>query len=380
PADPPPDSGSDPADPPPADSPPADPPPADPPPADPPPADPPPADPPPADPPPADPPPADPPPADPPPADPPPADPPPADPPPADPPADPPDPAADPADPFTGMGVVQPVATGLKFTEGPVWLASEGALLFTDLEGDQVWRYDPGVGTTLVRDVAQRFTNGMTLDQSGRRIECQHTTQQVVRIEADGSETVLASAWNGTTLNSPNDVVIGGDGTLYFTDPTIGKYAHLGNVQTMPLGFRGVYRIDPQGQLHLVDDTLADPTGVALSPAGDVLYVADWGTGWIHRYPVLADGSLGAREAFSDWAAQPDGMCVDVQGNVYVASNSGLRVLRPDGSNWGLLALPHSPMSNCAFGGADWSTLYLTDVSAVYAVSVAIPGAPPFGG
>lgn len=282
--------------------------------------------------------------------------------------------------PLTGMGTLQPVVTGRQFTEGPLWLASEGALLFSDLQGDELWRYEPGVGASLVRAASGRFTNGMTLDQEGRRIECQHSTQKVVRVEGDGSETTLAEDWGGVTLNSPNDVVTGPDGSLYFGDATIGAFAHLGNVQNMPLGFQGAYRIDPQGQVHLVDDIFVDPTGVAISPAGDVLYVSDWGTGQIHAYPIEPDGSTGAGWVFSDLVPQADGMCLDVEGNIYVATNEGLWVLQPDSTPWGLLELPEAPASNCAFGGTDLDTLYITDVTGVYAIEVSIPGALPFGG
>ncbi|MEM9453397.1 MAG: SMP-30/gluconolactonase/LRE family protein [Myxococcota bacterium] len=282
--------------------------------------------------------------------------------------------------PLDGMGAVQPVATGFQFTEGPLWLASEGALLFTDLAGDQIWRYEPGVGTSLVRDVSGRFTNGMTFDINGDRIECQHATQQVVRVEADGSETTLATEWNGVTLNSPNDVVVGPDGSLYFADATVGAFAHLGNVQNMPLGFQGLYRIDPEGVLHLIDDIFADPTGMGISPQGDMLYVSDWGTGLVHSYPINPDGSVGPGSVLTDLTPQPDGMCLDMEGNIYVTTNQGLHIMEPDGTPWGLLVLPETPASNCAFGGPERTTLYITDFTGVYAVDVTIPGAPPFGG
>lgn len=284
-----------------------------------------------------------------------------------------------PTDPLEGIGAPQAVASGLMFTEGALWLPSEGALMYTDLEADEVWRYDPGVGSTLLRGATGRFANGLAFDQDGRVIECQHGTQQVVRVEADGSETVIADTWQGVTLNAPDDAVTGPDGSLYFTDPTIGAMSRFGNVQDMPLGFQGVYRIDPAGAMHLVDDVFADPAGIALSPAGDTLYVSDWGTGIVRAYPVSADGSTGAGEVINVEMPMADSMCVDEDGNLYVTTVQGLWALQPDGTPWGVIALPEEP-SNCAFGGVDSRTLYITAQTSVYAVEMVIPGAAMFGG
>lgn len=283
------------------------------------------------------------------------------------------------ASPLEGIGALEPVVTGRLFTEGALWRPGEGALYFTDLEADEVWRYAPDTGASLVREASGRFTNGMAVDSQGRRIECQQRAQAVVAIEADGSETVLASAWQGVTLNSPNDAVVGPDGSLYFGDATIGAMARFGDVHDMPLGFRGVFRLDPAGALHLVADDLVDPTGIELSPDATTLYVSDWSTGWVRAYPVADDGSTGPGQVINVEMAMADGMCSDVDGNLYVATVQGLWVLRPDGTPWGLLPVPEEP-SNCTFGGEGLGTLYVTAQTSVYAVPAVIPGAPSWGG
>lgn len=285
-----------------------------------------------------------------------------------------------PNNPVPDMGPAVAVVTGMELTEGATWLAGENALLFTNIPTDRVYRADLATGeVTIERDQVGAFTNGMTRDQSGNRIECQHATQQVVRVEANGSETVLASEWNGTTLNSPNDVVTGPDGSLYFSDATIGAYPHLGNVQNMPLGFQGVYRIDPTGTVHLVDDIFADPTGVGISPDGTTLYVSDWTTGMLHRYPILPDGSTGAGTMLTDTVPNADGMCLDVEGNIYLTTSQGLWVLDDEGNPLGLLPLLEESF-NCTFGGAGMQTLFITSLTSVYAVDVPIPGSLGFGG
>ncbi len=284
-----------------------------------------------------------------------------------------------PTNPLVGLAPLQPVVTGRQFTEGALWLPDEGALMFTDLQADQVWRHEPGVGTTLVRDASGRFTNGMAQGQDGRRIECQHTTRRVVAIAADGSETVLASTWQGITLNSPNDVVVGPDGSLYFGDARIGAFAHLGGLFGMPLGFQGLYRIDPAGVLHLEATGFADPTGIELSPDGATLYVSDWTTGRVHAFPLGGDGDVGPGTVINTEMPMADGMCSDADGNLYVTTHQGLWALRPDGTPWGLLPVPEEP-SNCTFGGEDLRTLYVTARTSVYATEVMIPGAVPFGG
>lgn len=296
-------------------------------------------------------------------------------------PGDPGAPPPPPTNPLDGIGALQPVATGLLFTEGALWDADEGALWFTDLEGDQLWRLAPGEGATLVRDASERFTNGMAFDHDGRRLECQHRTQRLVRIEADGSETVLADTWQGLRLNSPNDVVVGPDGSIYFGDAAIGAFARFGDVDPadMPLGFRGLYRLDPAGTLHLLDSGFVEPTGIELSPAATTLYVSDWGTGRVHAYPVHDDGSTGAGEVINEEMPMADGMCSDAHGNLYVTTHQGLWVLRPNGTPWGLVPVPEEP-SNCTFGGEGRTTLYVTAGTSVYAAPVAIAGATPFEG
>ncbi len=300
----------------------------------------------------------------------------------ADPDPDPPPPVAydENTNPLSLMGTPQLVAGGLQFTESPVWLADDGILSFVDITGDTIHSFDPATGiTSLDRAPTGIFSNGRALDPNGLMVECQHGPQQVVRIAADGTETVLADNWQGQPLNSPNDVVVAADGTIYFVDPTIGGWQQFGNVQNQPLGFRGLYRIDTAGQLHLEDDTLNLPTGIGMSPDGSTVYVGDNATGWLHAYAVAADGTLGPGAVISESAQGADGMCLDELGNIYESGEFGLRVFEPDGTLWGTYVIPQVPTANCAFGGDDLTTLYVMANSAVFAVDVVIPGAGPQG-
>lgn len=184
----------------------------------------------------------------------------------------------------------------------------------------------------------------------------------------------MADSYGGQALNSPNDAVVASDGTIYFTDPTYGSFPQWGGA-TPVLGFRGLYRIDSQHQLHLEHSWVdRQPNGVVLAPTGDTLYVSDTEQGEILSMPVLADGSLGS-PAHMAWVGGADGMAIDVDGNLYVPGPNAVQVLAPDGSSWGVIP-GIVDGTNATFGGLDRTTLFITTRTTVHSIELTIPGMP----
>jgi len=285
------------------------------------------------------------------------------------------------------------LAEGFQFTEGPVWLASEKALLFSDPNANTIYRYVPDGGRLEVfrtpsgysgADIAQYGqpgSNGLTLDPQGRLTIDQHGNHRVVRLEKDGGETILADGYRGRRLNSPNDLVYRSDGTLYFTDPPFGLPKFFDDPRK-ELKFSGVYARTPKGKLLLLVDDLTGPNGIALSPDEKFLYVGNWDEKRkvVNRYPVRPDGTVGRAELLFDMTAAPgedaiDGIKVDVQGNLYVSGPGGLWILSPEGRHLGTIVGPKHP-HNFAWGDEDGKTLYLCAQSGLYRIRLGIAGAP----
>ena len=266
-------------------------------------------------------------------------------------------------DPLVGRGEVDLVAEGYGFTEGPQWMADTGVLLFTD---NSIYEVADGDDITVLRSAAG--ANGLAVDNEGRLIVAEARARRVTRTEADGTVTPIAEQLEGSRLNQPNDIVVRSDGTIYFTDPLYGDYPP-------ELDFRGVFRISPDGGLtaeHRADNTEA-PNGIALSPDESRLYVANWADDLVWILDIAADGSLSAPRMFVNTGDGPDGMAVDTGGNLFVATGDGIEVFAPDGTPWGVIPVPRIP-SNCAFGGADGRTLYITAREGLYRVSLQHPG------
>ncbi|MBV8996247.1 MAG: SMP-30/gluconolactonase/LRE family protein [Pseudonocardiales bacterium] len=274
-------------------------------------------------------------------------------------------------DPLTGHGPVEKVGGGFTFTEGPVWIRSKGVLLFTDVGADTIHQLQPPATITVFRTPTGR-SNGLGLDPQGRLIASEGDNRRVTRTLADGAVVTVADRWQGKRLNSPNDNITRSDGTIYFTDPPYG----LPPGQARELDFQGVFRVDPAGTLHLESRDFNRPNGVALSPDEKTLYIDDTADAVVRKFPVRPDGSLGPPTIFvPSTGGGGDGIAVDDAGNVYVATDGGVKVYRPSGASWGTIAVPEVP-SNCTFGGSDRKTLYVTAKTSLYRVALKIPGLP----
>lgn len=277
-------------------------------------------------------------------------------------------------------GELEQLAQGFVFSEGPVW-NPDGYLLFSDMPGDLRRRWSPDEGVTVVRSPANKC-NGMAYDQLGRLLVCEHSTSRLVREDAAGGIEVLADSYDGSELNSPNDVVVAFNGDVFFSDPTYGRTADFGLLRDPQLDFRGLYRLSAAGTLSLVDVDFTQPNGLCFNPDESVLYVNDTERGVIVVYPRLADGSLGPRATFADGIGEidfevgvVDGMKCDAAGNVLVTGPHGVWVFDVAGNHLGVIEVPEV-VGNLNWGDSDWSTLYLTASTSVYRVETALTGAP----
>ena len=282
---------------------------------------------------------------------------------------------------------VERVATGFLFTEGPLCDPRGRCLLFSDLAGDVLRSWSAEEGIVEVRRPSGK-SNGRAWDAAGRLVACEHVGRRVTRTEADGSITVVASEYRGRPLNSPNDVVVKSDGSIYFSDPPFGLMDYYGIARPQDLPFQGVYRIAPDGALSLLADDFAAPNGLAFSPDESRLYVDDTERVQIRVFDVQADGSLAHGRLFFDYAARepewtgnPDGLKVDALGNVWATGPGGIWAIDPSGAPLATVAIPEGP-SNLNWGDADRKTLYITACSSVYRLRTKVAGnqVPGMGG
>ncbi len=270
-------------------------------------------------------------------------------------------------------GRLERIATGFQFTEGPVWNASDGSLLFSDIPANRIYKWSPDKGVTVFRDPSGN-SNGLTYDKESRLIACEHGNRWLSRIEKDGSYTVLADRFRGKRLNSPNDVVVKSDGTIYFTDPPYGIQP-----EQQELPFQGVFRFKPETkELTLLVDDFNKPNGLAFSLDETVLYIADSSDRrHIRAFDVNHDGTLSNSRVFAEIRSKlpgnPDGMKVDVEGHLYVSAAGGVWVFSDEGERMGVIKTPEIP-ANCAFGDKDWKSLYITARTSVYHIRLSVPG------
>ena len=266
------------------------------------------------------------------------------------------------------------IVDGLKFTEGPAWDA-KGFVVFSDIPANRIYRWEEGKELAVFREPSQN-SNGLAFDAKGRLVACEHGARRVTRTEADGTTAVLADRFEGKRLNSPNDLALASDGSIYFTDPPYGV-----KPDERELDFQGVFRIAPDGKLSLVVKDLGRPNGLGLSPDGKRLYVDDSGRKVVNVYDVQSDGSVANGRLLIELAQHGtrvcDGLKVDAEGNLYVTGTEGVYVVSPEGKFLARIGCP-GQCTNCCFGGADRKTLFVTGRSekggSLYRVRVPVAG------
>lgn len=287
---------------------------------------------------------------------------------------------------------VEQLATGTRWSEGPVWFGDGRYLLWSDIPSNRILRWDDCSGTVSVFREPSNHANGLARDRAGRLLCCEHSGRRITRTEYDGSITVLADRWQGKRLNSPNDIVCASDGSIWFTDPLFGLIGHWEGQPADSETPWAVYRLDPNsGELQRVIDDLLAPNGLAFTPDERQLYVVESRaapTRKIWRYDVGANGVLRNKQLYVD-AQGPgayDGIAVDVQGNVWCGFGSngaagaepdeldGVRVYNSRGAAIGHVHLPER-CANVCFGGADRNRLFMAASHSLYALYVNVRGA-----
>lgn len=265
-----------------------------------------------------------------------------------------------------------------RWSEGPLYLPADDAVIWSDIPGDRVLRWTAATGAVTVDRQGVEFTNGRTLDREGRVVECSHGERAVLRREPDGATTVLADRWGGVRLNSPNDVVVRSDGSVWFTDPSYGiTQPAEGHPGEREYGAHWVFRVDPEsGAVEPVVRDMDDPNGLAFSPDESILYVSDSGPAHHIRAYDVVDGRrcTNGRVLAVVSPGVPDGFRVDVRGNVWTSSGDSVQVLDPDGTRLGAVPVPEV-VANLCFGGPDGTTVFVAATTGLYRLPTRVRGA-----
>ena len=270
------------------------------------------------------------------------------------------------------------IAHGLYFGEGPVWDRRQQRFLWVDIIGDTIYEWTPGVGTKALVHPSSH-ANGMTFDREGRLVIAGWSQRTIWRIEHDGSFTTIADRHDGKKFNSPNDIVVRSDGSVYWTDSAGGLVipGMVGEDMQRQLDIQAVFRLTPQGEVKLTVEDTVYPNGLCFSPDEKILYVNDTRMAHIRAFDVDADGSVRNGRLFHQLTGtEPgvaDGMKCDVEGNVYCTGPGGIHVIDPGGQLLGRLRVP-GHCTNLAWGDDDWRSLYFTTYHGAYRTRLNIPG------
>ncbi len=284
-----------------------------------------------------------------------------------------------------GHARVERLWTGARWSEGPVWFAAGRYLLWSDIPNNRILRWDDCSGAVSTFRQPANNTNGHTVDRQGRLVSCEHLGRRVCRTEHDGSITVIADSIDGKRLNSPNDVVVKSDGSIWFTDPSYGILLdYEGARAESEIGACHVYRVSPEGEITRVADDYEKPNGLAFSPDESLLYIADTGATHlengprhIRRHTVNADGTLSGGEIFAECGnGLFDGFRVDWDGRIWTSAADGVHCYTPEGVLIGKIHIPEI-VANVCFGGEKLNRLFICGTTSLYSAYLNISGVSP---
>jgi gluconolactonase len=277
--------------------------------------------------------------------------------------------------------VLERIASGFQFVEGPAWHPLMKAYIFSDIIGDRQYSWHQRGGLHVFRRPSN-MTNGVAWDREGRLVMCEHATSRVSRVNLSGQYEVLASHYQGLELNSPNDIVVRRDGIVFFTDPNSGRTRRYGVERNQELGFQGVYRLDPaSGELKLLTDDFSKPNGLCFSLDESRLFINDTDRQHIRVFDVTPDDELINSEVFAttggDDPGVADGMKMDSVGNVYCCGSGGIHVFNPEGVRLGVIRTVEVA-ANFTWGGEHLNEIFITATHSVYRLRSKISGHLPF--
>lgn len=287
-----------------------------------------------------------------------------------------------------GHARVERLWTGARWSEGPAWFASGRYLIWSDIPNNRMMRFDETDGSVSVFRQPSNNSNGNTVDREGRLVTCEHLTRRVTRTEHDGTIAVVADSFEGRRLNSPNDAVVSADGAIWFTDPSYGiMMDYEGDRAESEIGACHVYRVDPSGEISIAADDYVKPNGLAFSPDGTKLYIADTGATHMENGPahirvhdIASDGSLSGGDVVADCTAGLfDGFRLDLEGRIWSSAADGVHCLAPDGTLIGKVLIPEM-VGNVCFGGPKLNRLFICGTTSLYAVYLNVNGVSPIKG